>query len=151
AAELLDGRQIRVEFLNGATDQALLESLQLADIYVSLSRSDGTSVSMLEALSCGLFPVLSDIPANRDWIDAERENGILVPLDDPPALGRGLARALNEGGLRERARDMNRSLVLERADLDRTATVLRRELEHMAPQTRALAGPRTDQTAEPLP
>ena len=57
-----------VEFLGGVTDAQLLENVRNSHIYVSMSKSDGTSTALLEAMSCGLFPVISDIPQNREWI-----------------------------------------------------------------------------------
>ena len=39
-----------------------------ADLYVSASHSDGTSISLLESMACGIPSVVSDIPANREWV-----------------------------------------------------------------------------------
>lgn len=39
-----------------------------ADLYVSASRSDGTSISLLEAMACGCPVLVSDIPGNREWV-----------------------------------------------------------------------------------
>jgi L-malate glycosyltransferase len=39
-----------------------------ADLYISASHSDGTSISLLEALACGCPALLSDIPGNKEWI-----------------------------------------------------------------------------------
>jgi len=50
--------------------------LDQADIYVSASFSDGTSASLLEAMSRGVPVVVSDIPGNREWV-REGENGLL--------------------------------------------------------------------------
>ena len=44
--------------------------LSRARLYLSASLSDSTSVSLLEAMALGAYPVLSDIPANREWIAA---------------------------------------------------------------------------------
>lgn len=41
-----------------------------ADYYVSASHSDGSSVSLMEALACGVPAILSDIPSNREWIES---------------------------------------------------------------------------------
>lgn len=41
----------------------------ISDIYASASRSEGFSISVLEALSCGLGLFLSDIPSHREVID----------------------------------------------------------------------------------
>lgn len=38
------------------------------DVFISIPSSDSTSVSLLEAMCCGLFPIVSDLPANREWI-----------------------------------------------------------------------------------
>jgi glycosyltransferase involved in cell wall biosynthesis len=39
-----------------------------ADLFVSPSHSDGSSISLLEALACGLPVLVSDIPSNREWV-----------------------------------------------------------------------------------
>lgn len=39
-----------------------------ADLYLSASHSDGSSVSLMEALACGLPALVSDIPGNKEWI-----------------------------------------------------------------------------------
>lgn len=133
ADELLPTRIRRnVEFLGGVNSECLVESLKRAHIYVSLSRSDGTSTSLLEALACGLFPVVSDIPQNREWIDPEAGNGILVPLDQPRELAASLILAISDPGRRMRAAEYNRRLVIERANSPRNMATLAAKLESIA-------------------
>lgn len=48
-----------------------------ANAYVSCAESDGTSVSLLEAMATGLPVIVTDLPANREWIK-EDENGWLA-------------------------------------------------------------------------
>jgi len=95
-----------------------------ADIYLSCTRTDGTSISLLEAMASGLPPVVSDIPGNRDWIE-NGVNGFLAPVDDAPAFAEQLLRAtqLNEA---ERARiaAQNRKIVETRADFGRNVEKL---------------------------
>jgi len=110
----------RVQFLNGVTDEGMLQNLQSAHMYTSMSRYDGTSISLLEALSCGLFPVLSDIPQNREWIDPDVRNGMLVPLDQPARYAQQLADAIRESAHRKSVAEFNRRLILDRADGRRT-------------------------------
>ncbi len=65
--------------------EGIASILREGSVYVSVSRSDSTSVSLLEAMACGVPPVVTDIPANREWIK-DGENGFLVPPDSPRAL-----------------------------------------------------------------
>jgi len=106
----------QVHFLNGVTDDEMLENLRSAHIYTSLSRYDGTSISLLEALSCGLYPILSDIPQNREWIDPHVRNGLLVPLDQPEQYARMLEEAIRNAAHRKTVSAFNRRLILDRAD-----------------------------------
>jgi glycosyltransferase involved in cell wall biosynthesis len=39
-----------------------------ADLYLSASHVDGSSISLLEAMACGVPAVVSDIPGNKEWI-----------------------------------------------------------------------------------
>ena len=63
-----------------------------ADLYVSASRSDGSSISLLEAMASGLPALVSDIPANREWV-AAGENGWRFPDGDAEALSHALLNA----------------------------------------------------------
>ena len=86
---------------------------------------------MLEAMACGLFPVLSDIPPNREWVDPAVGNGLLVPLNDPVALAGALLRAMSDKALREKAAVINRGLVLERASSRRNMAYMAERLESL--------------------
>jgi len=62
----------------GVVPQKKLSAFYSAsNIYLSCSFSDGTSISLLEAMACELLIIVSDIPGNREWIKRE-ENGWLV-------------------------------------------------------------------------
>jgi len=125
-------RRRSVTFLGGVGREQMAELLRDSHIYVSVSRSDGTSLSLMEGLACGLFPILSDIPANREWISENAENGLLVPLDEPKALAAALVRAICNPKLRTKAAHYNRQLILERADDRKNMAILASHLEAIA-------------------
>jgi glycosyltransferase involved in cell wall biosynthesis len=105
----------RVVFLRGASDQELRAAVKSASFYLSASLSDGTSSSLLEAMASGLIPIVSDIPANREWIVPET-NGLLFPPGDERALAEMIRRAIANEPWMENARTANRKLVESKAD-----------------------------------
>ncbi len=62
-----------------------------ADCYVSTSCTDGASSSLFEALATGLYPVVTDIPANRNFVQ-QGGTGAFFPTGDAEALAAVLAR-----------------------------------------------------------
>jgi glycosyltransferase involved in cell wall biosynthesis len=102
-----------VHFLGRMPHDAMLNLLGETDIYVSTSLHDGTSVSLLEALGSGAFPVVTDIPSNREWI-SDGENGFLVPTDDEKILALRIIEAIRDRSLAEKARQKNVRLVTEK-------------------------------------
>jgi glycosyltransferase involved in cell wall biosynthesis len=88
--------------------------LAQADIYVSTSLHDGTSVSLLEALGSGAFPVVTDIPSNREWV-SDGKNGFLVPTDEERTLANRIIDALRDRSLVEKAMQENLGLVTGKA------------------------------------
>jgi len=59
----------RVHFGGQVSQRDLPRWYHMSDIYISPSHVDGTSVTLLEALACGLPCLVSDIPANQEWIE----------------------------------------------------------------------------------
>jgi len=66
----------RVTFPGQISNLDLPRFYHMADLYVSASHVDGSSVSLMEALACGLPCLVSDIPANKEWV-SEGQNGWL--------------------------------------------------------------------------
>jgi glycosyltransferase involved in cell wall biosynthesis len=62
------GVQDNVHFGGYAGLDTLPDVYRSADFYVSASHSDGSSVSLMEALACGKPVLVSDIPSNREWV-----------------------------------------------------------------------------------
>ena len=103
-----------VQFLGWVTHEEMPKLLSRADIYISTSLDDGTSISLLEAMASGAFPIVTDIPPNREWI-SDGENGFLVPIDEERFLAEKILGAIRNQDLRERSRDKNFCLIKEKA------------------------------------
>ncbi|HSB91263.1 MAG TPA: glycosyltransferase [Anaerolineales bacterium] len=85
----------RAHFPGPVDHEALPTYFRAADLYVSASRVDGTSVTLLEAMASGLPAAVSDIPSNREWIDGTT-NGWVFRDGDARSLGDLMVRAVSE-------------------------------------------------------
>ena len=78
-----------VHLAGAVAHEELPRYFQQADLYLSCSVVDGTSVSMLEAFASGLPVVVSDLPAAREWV-VPGENGWLAPVGQPKEFARAI-------------------------------------------------------------
>jgi glycosyltransferase involved in cell wall biosynthesis len=113
------GQVLDQVYFPGQVKQADLPKLyRAADCYVSASHSDGTSISLLEALACGCPALLSDIPGNLEWITPGKQ-GWFFHDGDPASLAEAMLNAVNNG---QEMLDMRRSarlLAEQRADWEK--------------------------------
>ena len=58
-----------IEFGGGYINTDLVDKFRQFEVYISASLSDGTSVSLLEALSAGRICICRDFPSNVEWIE----------------------------------------------------------------------------------
>jgi glycosyltransferase involved in cell wall biosynthesis len=86
AEQLKEGSYSFVGFVDGPTNQ---DYYRRSKLYVSVPTSDGTAISLLEAMAFGTIPVLSDLPANKEWVN-NAENGIIVATDLASAMLKAL-------------------------------------------------------------
>ncbi len=95
-----------------------------AHAYISCASSDGTSISLLEAMATGLPVLVTDIPSNREWIRAE-ENGWLGAAGSVEDFARKLLRIAGlKPSEREAIGKRNQTIVAQRADWDRNFPLL---------------------------
>jgi len=90
--------------------------LNSSDVYISPSLSDGSSLSLLEAMACGLGVIVSDVPSIREWINSE--NGIVTPINDINALVQAMELYYNSRDLITAHGKINRHIASEKADWD---------------------------------
>ncbi len=88
---------------------------QAAHLYLAATHSDGTSISLLEAMACGLPVIVSDIPGNREWV-VDGENGWLFPVGDAQALARRILTAIEKQAELPQMGMRGRKIVEQRAN-----------------------------------
>ena len=117
------GLQARVHFAGAIEEGDLPDYYRAADLYVSASRSDGSSVTLLEAMACGVPVLVSDIPGNREWVDPD-DGGWLFRDGEPDALASGLQRALAGSRRLPEMGRKGRAIAVARADWSANSRML---------------------------
>lgn len=104
-------------FIGSIDESALPALLRRSAAYVTASEVDGTSVTLLQAMACGIPVVASENPGNADWI-VDGTTGFTFPVGDVVALRTALQRALTLSPASE-ITQAARQQVLGRADWHR--------------------------------
>lgn len=127
----------RVRFVP-ALGRAELRALLLSSaVFCSVPSSDAAAASLLEGMAAGSFPIVSDLPANREWIEHER-NGLVVTARSVDGLATALAHAMASPGLRSRARAHNRPVIARTASWERSVDDVVQLFEQLVAREHAL-------------
>ncbi|MCI5210914.1 MAG: glycosyltransferase family 1 protein [Candidatus Electrothrix sp. ATG2] len=100
--------------------------LAKAALFVLPSRGEGISNALLEAQSCGIPAVVTDIPGNTEVV-LHGETGIVVPVDDVSGLSEAILKLMADDDTRERMGAKARQHIIEkysiRSVVDRVCNV----------------------------
>jgi alpha-1,3-mannosyltransferase len=86
------GQEQAISVLDAPTDGQLRAAMGQASIFVSASEYEGFGLAVVEGLSAGLYPVLSDIGAFRSLVGATGV-GTLINFSDIPSAARAFIAA----------------------------------------------------------
>lgn len=121
----------QVTFHGMVNETELVEILALTDISLSVPSSDATAMSLLESMAAGLPVIVTDLPANRQWIDDN--GGRIVPVADVGRLTEALVELAGNPGLRRAMGGRNRAVIeakaSRRTEMDRMAAMYRELLK----------------------
>ncbi|MAC96391.1 MAG: hypothetical protein CMC96_12925 [Flavobacteriales bacterium] len=107
-----------IEFCGWLEKKENLANYARSKLYVSIPESDGTAISLLEAMYYECFPIVSDLAANREWVKDEI-NGIIVKegegvFDRLNNVDIDTAIALNKKLIEEKgSKEVNKSIFLK--------------------------------------
>tara|TARA_B100000315_G_C14136002_1_gene389154 strand:+ start:19 stop:504 length:486 start_codon:yes stop_codon:yes gene_type:complete len=120
-----------VRFIGYVPNNELAYYLNAADIYVTTSITDGSSLSLLEAMACEMPVIVSDVPANCEWVK-DGENGYIVPRKKVKPISEKILYLLNDKTTSDRMGKLNSNIVRERADWDKNYLLLEAVYQEMA-------------------
>jgi L-malate glycosyltransferase len=104
-----------IMFINKCSYEDMVRYYRISDLFISVPSSDGTPVSLLEAMACGVPPLVSDLPSIREWI-IDNENGKVVSVRNVDALARGIIDLLSDEKKRLSMINKNYEIVASRGD-----------------------------------
>lgn len=94
----------RVQFLGDIPDQEKIAWYYAADVFCLPShlRSEAFGLSQLEAMACGTPVVCCDVASGVPFVNKDGVSGLVVPTENPEALGKALGQILSDDALRLR-------------------------------------------------
>lgn len=104
-----------ISFLGGVEKDKIINILNNNDIFLSAPIFDGISVALLEAMAVGLFPIVSRIDVNSDWI-RDGQDGFLHKVSDAASLADCILKIHSNYAIAAEAVQNNRNKVIELAD-----------------------------------
>lgn len=105
----------RIYLAGHVPEELLADYFGEADLYVSTTCCDGSSISLLQAMACGLAAIVTDGYGNREWVIPGR-NGWLCPAGDAETLAATVFEALRDDAARAAMCQINISTVRARAN-----------------------------------
>lgn len=127
-----------VTFLGEVGADGMPAVLRAHDVYLSASSEDGTSLSLLEAMCAGLFPIVSRIRANEAWLE-HGVGGYLHAVRDPEDLAARVSELMRRPALAASAAALNRGLVAESGDRAKNMKRLEEIYEKLLARPRSIA------------
>lgn len=106
-----------VVFTGRVDNQEIPAYLYNANFYISMPTTEGVSASLFEAMACGCFPIVSDLPGNN-YLIQQKVNGILVASENATKLADELQWAFQNKELTQKAVLANRKFVEENANYE---------------------------------
>jgi glycosyltransferase involved in cell wall biosynthesis len=93
-----------VHFRGRAPFERMESIYSSADFFLQASKREFSGCAVLEAMACGVIPVVTDIPSFRAMTD-EGKHGILFPTGDYAAIARGVL-AIERATIPERSKEI---------------------------------------------
>ncbi len=87
--------------------------LEMCDVFCHLSRSDGLSNALLEAMACGLPCVISRVGGNPEAVE-EGRSAFVVPSDDPATAAKRILTLLRSESLAGRMGERGLEIVRQK-------------------------------------
>lgn len=111
--------------IKGKVDQDILwDSIGKSMAILSVPHRDGTPLSLLESMALGAFPIVSDIPPNKEWVK-DKKTALIVNPDSPEEIAHAIISIFDDVSMAKIAFDLNSENVSSKADYKRNIQKMR--------------------------
>ncbi len=111
-----------IHFLGRIPNDELPKILNQCPLYLSIPTTEGVSSSLFEAMASGCFPIVTDLPGNRAFIQP-KQNGDLIPVGNAEALANAIEKFLENPQQYKQAIINNRKLIDETVNREKNMKV----------------------------
>jgi glycosyltransferase involved in cell wall biosynthesis len=105
------GLSDNIRFKKRTTYSEVPNDYRAADIFITTSISDGTPVSILEAMASGLPCIATNVGGIPEWIENQK-NGILIPSGSQEAVAEAILTLAGNPSLRSRIGSAAREVII---------------------------------------
>jgi glycosyltransferase involved in cell wall biosynthesis len=100
------GLEVKIHRKHAMTNEEVLDLFSRSQVYLGLSKSDGISASMIEAMSRGAIPIQSDTSCCGEWLD-DGIGGHLVKFDEVDVIASKVSKVISDKQFQVRAANHN--------------------------------------------
>lgn len=116
-----------VTFLGFVDENALMNELELADLFVLPSSVEGVPVSVMEAMAVGVPVIATNVAGTSELVETSK-SGLLVRPSDSQAIADAVVAMIENYGFRLEAARLGRKKVMDEFDVDQETEKLNRYL-----------------------
>ena len=123
----MSGLHFTVFKKNALSHEELLRIFGESRAYVGISKTDGISTSLLEAMAMGAYPIQTSTSCANEWL--KPGSGTLIERLEPELVSSALRFALTEGNSVDAAAKINAETIRERANITRSTEIAQQYYE----------------------
>lgn len=105
-----------IRFVGAVPNREMPSLYQAVDCTVSVPKTDGTPMTVMESAACGTPAIVHDLPDYDPALFVHEKTVLRVPLNDPAALAAAMLRIAIEPQLRDELRRNGQLMVRQHAD-----------------------------------
>ena len=120
-----------VRFISKAvTPKEMAICLNMADVFISIPKTDQFGSSIMEGMACDAIPIVSDIEVYKQYL-ADGENAFFVDPENPKEIAERIIYCIEHPELKEKFFTINKRIIEEKEDWNKNAKKMEELYENL--------------------